>query len=149
VALFERLHEDLRVPEKFVGPASGPPAAVLSFAQAGAHAPLHVRTRNLLLAQITGHERIVLLPPSESARLYPSQGTRSQIPDVLAVVEGDPRFARAFAARRYEMQLAPGEMLFVPIGWWLQATALELSVSAAYTEFRWPNDAGDYFPSQM
>jgi hypothetical protein len=141
--LFGRLDTDLSLPAKFLDPAKASTADALSVAQAGAFLPLHLRLRNLLLAQIAGRERLVLLPPSETQRLGAAAGIFSDIPDIENLAQGDPHQARAASARRYEMVLAPGDMLFIPIGWWLQARALEPGISAAYSQFRWSDGSGE------
>ena len=38
------------------------------------------------------------------------------------------------------LTLAPGEILFAPIGWWHQVRAIDFSVTLTYTNFRWRND---------
>jgi ribosomal protein L16 Arg81 hydroxylase len=43
-----------------------------------------------------------------------------------------PRFAGAWV---YDVVLSPGELLFVPVGWWHQVRALEPSISIALTGF--------------
>ena len=42
--------------------------------------------------------------------------------------------------RMFDVTLTAGEMLFIPVGWWHQVTALDFSVSATYTNFLWPNE---------
>ncbi|HEY0987413.1 MAG TPA: cupin-like domain-containing protein [Kofleriaceae bacterium] len=47
-----------------------------------------------------------------------------------------PRFADA---RVYDVTLAPGELLFVPVGWWHQVRALDPSITVTLTGFAFPN----------
>jgi lysine-specific demethylase 8 len=108
--------------------------------------PLHFHTSNRLYAQIVGRELLVLLPPSETPKLYNSQGTLSEIEDLLDPGLDHLQFPRTGQARRFEIQLNPGDILFIPTGWWCQARALELSGSALYTEFIWPNEFHHGFP---
>jgi len=49
-------------------------------------------------------------------------------------------------ARLYEVELAPGELIFLPVGWWHQVRSLNFSVSLTYTNFLWPNDAHLTYP---
>ena len=42
--------------------------------------------------------------------------------------------------------LAPGEALFLPVGWWHHVRALDLSISVAFNHFTWPNDFDWYRP---
>jgi ribosomal protein L16 Arg81 hydroxylase len=46
-----------------------------------------------------------------------------------------------------ELILNPGDALFIPIGWWHQVTSLDFSVSATYTNFRWPNEGWQDHPA--
>ena len=50
-----------------------------------------------------------------------------------------PRFARA---HRYQIVLAPGEALFVPVGWWHHVVGLDMSISVSMTNFAYPNAFG-------
>lgn len=78
---------------------------------------------------LEGSKRFVLAPPG-SWEYYPRSlrqgfGDKSQVFDFDDV---DPeRFPRIAAklARRRELVLRPGEMLYLPLGWWHQAESLE------------------------
>ncbi len=43
-----------------------------------------------------------------------------------------------------EVVLAPGEMLFIPVGWWHHVRALSLSINLAFTNFV-RNNSFDWF----
>lgn len=46
----------------------------------------------------------------------------------------------------YDVELDPGDMLFIPIGWWHQVRALNFSVMLTCTNFLWPNLGHETFP---
>ena len=56
---------------------------------------------------------------------------------------GGRRPGRGFAT------FAPGEALFLPVGWWHHVRALDLSISLACNHFRWPNDHDGYKPGAL
>ena len=49
--------------------------------------------------------------------------------------------------RVYDVTLSPGEIIFVPLGWWHQVKSLDFSVTITYTNFLWPNDSYESYPS--
>jgi len=46
----------------------------------------------------------------------------------------------------YDVELQPGEIIFMPLAWWHQVKALDFSVTATFTNFLWPNDAHEGYP---
>jgi hypothetical protein len=102
---------------------------------AGTFAPLAQAEANRLVAQLRGSRRLALLPPSESAKLEGPAGAITDVhdPDQLDL------FPRAAEARLLEIDLEAGELLFLPLGWWHQSTALDFSAAAWFGDFRWPN----------
>lgn len=69
------------------------------------------------ITQICGHKEFLLFPPKEAVNLYP--GTKnpkfSEVNVVAPDLQRHPRFAQAGAWRA---ELAPGETIFFPAGWW-------------------------------
>lgn len=112
---------------------------------AGTFTPLHFDLTNNLLAQVTGRKRLLLVPPSETRHLAHHRHVFSDVHDI-ASPERLARYPEARKARRFEVELAPGDLLYIPVGWWHQVLALEFSVMLTYTDFRWPNDAHESFP---
>ena len=46
-----------------------------------------------------------------------------------------------------ETVIGPGEAIFLPVGWWHQVEALDLSASMSFTSFRRPNNHADDYAS--
>jgi hypothetical protein len=117
-----RLHRFCRdEPRLWVGPA-------------GTVTPVHFDLAHNLFVQLVGRKRFTLFDPSQSAALrYPdyaqqrltSSGVDVEQPDL----ERYPDFARA---RRVVIDLAPGDVLFLPHSWWHHVRALEPSVSLSH-----------------
>jgi len=122
-----------------------PGHGAVSLEQAGGFTPLRFALANILVAQVSGAKKVILAPPSETSRLYHRQGLVSDVHDIA----DDDRLAAFPLAREaltFEVDLAAGELLFVPVGWWHQATALDDGAAVAFTNFRWPNEGQATYP---
>ncbi|MET0857859.1 MAG: cupin-like domain-containing protein [Telluria sp.] len=98
---------------------------------AGTVTPLHCDYDDNIFAQIWGTKRIFLAPPHHDEFLYPSEAN--------AVLFGSPfdpeapdfdKFPLARQATTIECIVGPGDMLYVPAGWYHQVRALTFSLSA-------------------
>ena len=93
--------------------------------------PLHCDYDDNIFAQVWGTKRIFLAPPHHDEFLYPSEAN--------AILFGSPfdpeapdfdKFPLARGATTIECIVNPGEMLYVPAGWYHQVRALTFSLSA-------------------
>lgn len=107
----------------------GPPRFWLG--PAGTVTPLHCDYDDNIFAQIWGTKRIFLAPPHHDEFLYPSEAN--------AILFGSPfdpeapdfdKFPLARQATTIECIVNPGELLYVPAGWYHQVRALTFSLSA-------------------
>jgi len=107
----------------------GPPRFWLG--PAGTVTPLHCDYDDNIFAQIWGTKRIFLSPPHHDALLYPSEAN--------AILFGSPfnpeapdfdKFPLARQALMIECIVHPGELLYVPAGWYHQVRSLSFSLSA-------------------
>jgi hypothetical protein len=98
---------------------------------AGTVTPLHCDYDDNIFAQVWGRKRIFLSPPHHDAFLYPSEAN--------AILFGSPfdpeapdfgRFPLAREATMIECIVEPGDMLYVPAGWYHQVRALTFSLSS-------------------
>lgn len=98
---------------------------------AGTVTPLHCDYDDNIFAQVWGSKRIFLAPPHHDAFLYPKVANA-----ILAGSPFDPeapdfdRYPLARQASVVECIVAPGEMLYVPAGWYHQVRALTFSLSS-------------------
>jgi dTDP-4-dehydrorhamnose 3,5-epimerase-like enzyme len=95
---------------------------------------LHYDMTHNLVAQVVGRRRIVLFAPSERRNLYPyPMRTLSWHHSPIDLDAPDltryPRFARA---RRYEVEIQRGEMLFIPQGWWHRFKTIENGIAVNF-----------------
>ncbi|WP_311268460.1 cupin-like domain-containing protein [Sphingobium sp. WCS2017Hpa-17] len=112
----------------------------------GTFTPLHFDLTNNLLAQVTGSKRVILIPPSQARRLAHRSHVFSDVRDVTdeARLKLHPQ---ARDVLRYEVRLAPGDLLFIPIGWWHQVRSESFSTMLTYTNFHWPNVGHENYPA--
>lgn len=107
---------------------------------AGTFTPLHHDLTNNLLVQVTGTKRILLVDALEQPKLYNDRHVFSEIQNLADPALDLDRFALLHDVNAHHIVLQPGQMLFIPIGWWHQVEALDFSVSLTFTNFLWRND---------
>jgi hypothetical protein len=106
----------------------GPPRFWLG--PAGTVTPLHCDYDDNIFAQVLGSKRITLAPPHHEPFLYVREAN-----PVLFGSPFDPespdfeRYPLARQAAPVECIVGPGEMLYVPAGWYHQVRALSFSLS--------------------
>lgn len=101
----------------------------------GTLTPWHHDLTNNLLVQVVGRKRVRLAPPWALARMRNSRHCFSDWGnEPLAAGEGDGDTPPVL-----EAVIGPGEAIFLPVGWWHQVEALDLSASMSFTSFRRPN----------
>ncbi len=107
----------------------GPPRFWLG--PAGTVTPLHCDYDDNIFAQLWGSKRIILSPPHHDRFLYPKEAN--------AILFGSPfdpeapdfdRFPLARQASMVECVVNPGDLLYVPAGWYHQVRSLTFSLSS-------------------
>ena len=143
-AAFAPLMDDVRPVPSLLGPGQG----MLWVGPAGTFTPLHFDLTNNLLIQITGRKRVHLVSPSQTHLLAHHRHVFSDVHD-LENAACMARHPQAQAVQPYIVTLEPGDMLFIPVGWWHQVRALDFSVMMTCTNFLWANDGWQDFPSDQ
>ncbi len=113
------------------------------FGPAGTITPFHHDLTNNFMAQIMGRKRVRLIAPCELAKVY---NARHCFSDVDGREIDLRRFPAMATVPIIDCVLEPGEILFLPVGWWHFVEALDISVTLAMTNFRWPNDFYSNYP---
>lgn len=106
------------------------------FGPAGTVTPLHHDALNIIVAQVYGRKRFILISSQHLSNVYNHHGVYSEVD------AGSPdftRFPRYQQAKRIEVILEPGEALFLPVGWWHYVEALDISMTLSFTNFPFPN----------
>ncbi|HEY0596831.1 cupin-like domain-containing protein [Sphingopyxis sp.] len=101
----------------------------------GTLTPWHHDLTNNLLVQVIGRKRVRMAPPWAFARMRNSRHCFSDWGnEALPAGNGDSAVPPVL-----ETVIGPGEAIFLPVGWWHQIEALDLSASMSFTSFRRPN----------
>ncbi len=140
------LHNDLGFLKKFLDPHAAVPNGMMWIGPEGTVTSLHHDLTNNFIAQIVGRKRIKLAPASDVGKLYNHQHVFSEISDLDDPGIDLARHPRLTELRLYDVLLEPGEILFMPLGWWHQVKAIEFSVTITFTNFLWRNDAYASYP---
>jgi hypothetical protein len=140
------LHGDLGFLDKFLDRHAAVSHGMMWIGPAGTVTSLHHDLTNNFIAQIIGRKRVKLAPAAEVGKLYNSQHVFSEVPDLEDSDIDHARYPRLTGLRCYDVLLAPGEILFMPFGWWHQVKSLDFSVTITSTNFRWRNDACANYP---
>lgn len=113
---------------------------------AGTVTSLHHDLTNNFVAQMVGRKQVTLIPAAEVGRLYNDHHVFSQITDLDDPDLDMALYPRLLETTTFTVVLEPGEVLFIPLGWWHQVKALDFSVTLTFTNFRWPNDGYASYP---
>jgi hypothetical protein len=134
-AAFQPLRPDLGRLDKFLSVPEDRSDGMLWIGGARTFTPLHHDLTNNFIAQVVGRKRLRLVAPAFTGLLANREHVFSDIVDL-------DRAPADLLARLdiIDVTLAPGEILFAPIGWWHQVRAIDFSVSLTYTNFLWRND---------
>ena len=106
-------------------------AATFWLGPAGIVTPVHFDSAHNLLVQIYGRKKLLLIPPQQSRLLYYPSLHLGHVNYSPVDVEAPDfeRFPWFKKATPLELELAPGEVLFIPVRWWHYARALERTIS--------------------
>ncbi|HVX18065.1 MAG TPA: cupin-like domain-containing protein [Acidimicrobiales bacterium] len=117
-------------------PAKAKGQVFLWYGPAGTVTPLHHDVANILLCQVTGRKAIRLISPSQTPLLYNDIGVFSAVDAAAPDLDRFPSYREV---QPVEFVLEPGEVLFIPVGWWHTVRSLEPSISVSFTNFAFPN----------
>jgi hypothetical protein len=107
---------------------------------------LHYDASDGTLMQLHGEKKLLLFPPSQTYNLYPfpvyahfRHGLKlrswfSQVYPDAPDFKAFPKLREALQ-HRYEVILRRGELLYIPVGWWHEVTALGNEMSCSVNQF--------------
>lgn len=114
------------------------------FGPLGTVSPLHFDAYHNILVQLSGYKFIRLYPPTESSKLYPMSGrmtNNSQVDlqqyyGVLLNGNSDEEYVQRFVATKDAQYLdciiGPGDMIYIPRGWWHYIQAIDEKTAKAW-----------------
>jgi len=134
---FAPLLDDIGTLPDFCNRGELPRSSWFWFGPAGTDTPLHHDAVMLLHTQVVGRKRWRFVSPLEIPRLYNYNNVFSPIdvdaPDLV-------RYPAFRDVKVLEVVVEPGETVFLPLGWWHQVTALDISMSFSFTNLAVPNE---------
>lgn len=104
------------------------------FGPEGTVSPLHYDKKENFLCQVIGWKRVVLVRPGDSEFVYPYEGemmSNTSRLDLTTDIDTE-EFPLAARAHRQTVLIGPGEMLFIPYGWWHHVRSLTPSISVSF-----------------
>ena len=130
---FAELRHDLEPPPEIVNTMDRGHGTVKAwFGPKGTVTPLHYDEHSILLAQIYGRKHFKFIPPFEFPNLYVRNKFYSAVDPEHIDAQRHPDFLRVPVA---DIILEPGDLLFIPVGWWHWAKSLDISISATFCSF--------------
>lgn len=133
-----------RVPE-YLKEEEGQPQGFFWFGPAGTITPFHHDLTNNVMMQLVGRKRVRLVSPSDTPRMYNERHCFTPVDGAAPDVK---RWPLLRDVEIIDCVLEPGEILFLPVGWWHYVEALDISITVAATHFRWDNDFYSRYPTQ-
>jgi hypothetical protein len=107
------------------------------FGPKGTVTPLHHDLTNNFMAQVRGRKLCRLIAPYELPRVYNSRHCYSQVD--LDHVDYD-RFPLFRDVTVIDVVIGPGDLLFLPVGWWHYVRGLDISITMTFTNYLFDND---------
>jgi hypothetical protein len=108
-----------------------PSRSYLWFGSAGTVTRLHCDIENNLFGQIFGRKKVTLFSPEESSFVYQFPVTSPTAHFSFIDVEKPDlaRYPLYSKAQSKTVTVLPGQLLFIPAGWWHHVRSLEVSIS--------------------
>jgi hypothetical protein len=102
----------------------------------GTVTPLHHDLTNNFMAMVRGRKLIRLIAPYELADLYNHRHCFSQVD--LDHIDYD-KFPQFRNVKVIDVVIGPGDLFFLPVGWWHYVLGLDITVTMTFTNFVFDN----------
>lgn len=99
----------------------------------------HDLTQNLLMTMV-GTKRVTLVSPLHTPAMQNHRHCFSR--------HGADATLGGTAIPRLTVDISPGEILFLPVGWWHHVEGLSLTIGMSFTNFVWDNDFTSFYASE-
>jgi len=113
------------------------------FGPKGTFTPIHHDLTNNMLVQIMGRKKVTLIPAWQVPWLYNDKGVFSAA-DFPNFDEKRHPFMKNITPMQVE--IGPGDSIFIPVGWWHCVESLDVSMSISFTNFNVANQFSADFP---
>jgi hypothetical protein len=145
-AALQTLYDDVTLDPAVLDPKRLAGSVALWVGPGGTVTPLHHDTSNILFGQVYGQKRFRLIAPWETALLPAMRGVYSRLDPEAPDLARYPDYAKVTVK---DVTLSPGDMLFIPVGWWHHVRSLSLSINLAFTNFTRTNAFDWYRPGEV
>ncbi|CAK9095340.1 unnamed protein product [Durusdinium trenchii] len=139
------LEADVQTPDFALCGSTGTVLRQVFFGPNGTVTPVHWDPYENIFCQVVGEKYLRLYPPSEAPKLYPRTSSDQEMQNnsqiepadlLLGEREGGSAYAEKFpelqTAQYWDVVLQPGDVLYLPIGWWHFVKSLSISISLAF-----------------
>jgi len=133
---FRALRDDIIPPGEIIDSSfEGLQNMKLWFGPSGTVTPLHHDKHSILFCQVAGRKHFKMIPSFELPKIYNRDRYYSEVDPERIDREKFPLFLNASVA---DVIVHPGDMLFIPAGWWHWVRSLDISISVTFSNFRVP-----------
>jgi ribosomal protein L16 Arg81 hydroxylase len=134
-SLAELYNDVLHFPD-YLNPLDAKGRTFFWYGPKGSLTPLHHDLTNNFMAQVRGKKSIKLISSYQLPIVYNYKHCFSEV-DLLNI--DYKRFPLFRDVDILEVTLLPGEILFIPVGWWHHVMGLDVTITMSFTNFKWPN----------
>ncbi len=139
---FKPLLDDLIFDTRYFDPTNAHGRVFFWLGPAGSATPMHRDLGNVYMAQIIGCKQIKMVPATQMHLIYNDGGYHSEADFDNLDFERFPLLKKAFIM---EFTLKPGDLLFIPVGWWHFVKSEEITVTITGNNFCFPNQLRPFF----
>jgi hypothetical protein len=133
---FNTLHNDIIPPCQIIDTNySGAGNMKLWFGPGGTITPLHHDKHSILFCQVYGRKHFKMIPSFELPKIYNKDRYYSEVDPEQVNFKKYPLFKKAITL---DTIVNPGDILFIPVGWWHWVESLEVSISVTFSNFKVP-----------
>jgi hypothetical protein len=112
------------------------------FGPQGTVTPMHHDLTNNFMAQVRGRKHIKLIAPCELADVYNYRHCYTHI-DLEQIDYA--RFPQFRNVKVIDLTIGPGDLFFLPVGWWHHVRGLDVSITMTFTNFVFDNDFYSFY----
>lgn len=133
---FRPLLDDVVFDARYFDPVDTKGRVFFWLGPAGTTTPMHRDLGNVYFIQIRGRKTVKLIPSKQMHKVYNELGYHSDVDFDDFSLEAYPLLKDVHLM---EETIQPGEMLFIPLGWWHHVKALDVSITLTGSNFRFRN----------
>lgn len=139
---FRPLFDDLRFDDRYFDTDKVVGRTFLWLGPPGSMTPMHRDLGNVYFAQVVGEKRVKMIPSKQLHLVYNEVGYHSEVDFDDLSTEEFPLLKRATMV---EEVIKPGELLFIPVGWWHWVKSLGVTMTVTGSNFKFRNTFTEIF----